>query len=355
MSENDPQDHQPDVQAYLCNQYLIRFIFVIYIQPIMPYKKAVRNITISGTSKIIPVSTEVKELGLGPKDTVVAYLAIPGSLEEYALDLATTFCNQGAYYVNEKYLTSKDCNPAGHPFENMLDDTNRTECELIANRLAALNYMIDTMRSYTKTMVSGPYAYYAEDLRTFVAKFDPSELVDDDEVSRNIKNLMTQINVLRACLNTPLFDFSPLDSVKHLQDYMDRALEDAVRLFHCAPEKREEECSRLNQEWQDEVNKVIYRDMYFIGLKMNRSEGGFTGRPEFSVISAPTHRMALESFSDENSQSYAFGPYMDESECSELVSYLRLKWKLEIKQDSDQSTVVQVKNLINEYNVMSGE
>ncbi len=345
-----------DVSIYLCNKYLIRFKSVIYIQPRMTFKKAVRNITISGTSKIIPVSSEVKELGLGPKDSVVAFLAIPGSLEEYALDLALTFCNPDAYYVNERYMCSRDSYPNGMPVENKFDESNKLDCQVVADRLEALNYMIETMRSFTKTMVSGPVSYYSEDLRTFVAKFDPDEVFDEDEITRNIKKLMAQINVLRACLNTPLFDFSPLSSVKELQRYMDRGLEDVVKLFHCPSEQREELCKKLNDDWKDEVNNIVYHDMYFVGLTIRKdSEGNPSGRPEFSVVAAPTYRLAVEKIHDESTSSYAFGPYMERDECADLVAYLKLKWKLELRSDSDENTVILVKNMINDYNIISGE
>lgn len=178
---------------------------------------------------------------------------------------------------------------------------------------------------------------------------------------------MVQINVLRACLNTPLFDFSPLSSVKNLQKDFDRALEDAVALFHCAPAEREELCKHLNEVWSKEVRNVIYRDLYFVGLIVPyhlEDYPVYDCQPEFMVVPAPTQRMAnerLQAIADERMEGgleayvCALGPYSEESECKDIISYLRIKWKMEIREPADQSTGKWVKNMINEYNVIVGD
>ena len=86
--------------------------------------------------------------------------------------------------------------------------------------------------------------------------------------------------------------------------------------------------------------------------------------PEFMVIPAPTQRMAKERVGElagetleDDMDSYvcALGPYTDESECRDLVSYLKLKWKMEVRTPADQSTLSWTKNMINEYNITIGE
>ena len=349
------------------NPYLIIFISVFNDMADMSIQRAVKNIGTSGTSKVIPVSQDVKALGLGPKDSVVAFLAIPGSEEDYALSLASTFVCPDVHYINDGFLNSRDRYPNGQNIENRLNRKTYDECELICRRLTAMQYLIDTMREFTKNRISGPYAYYNDELRTFIAKFDPDDISENDEACRNIKDLMVQINLLRACLNTPLFDFSPLASVKHLQKAMDRALDDAMALFHCSPDEREGFCRHLNDVWREEVSNVIYRDLYFVGLIVpfhSKERPVYDCQPLFSVIPAPTQRLAVEELKriavegSEEDMDYrlcALGPYTDESECSDLVSYLRIKWKMEIGTPADDSTVIWVKNMINEYNVMTGE
>ena len=72
-------------------------------------------------------------------------------------------------------------------------------------------------------------------------------------------------------------------------------------------------------------------------------------------MAAPTHRSALENMKSDDCRFYALGPYTDEEECRELVSYLKIKWKLEIRAHADEDTVVWVKNTVNDYNIASGE
>ena len=74
--------------------------------------------------------------------------------------------------------------------------------------------LIDVMREYTKNKVSGPYSYYNDELHSFVAKFDPDDIVDRDEVGVKIKTLIARMNALKACLETDLFDIAPLDSIR---------------------------------------------------------------------------------------------------------------------------------------------
>jgi hypothetical protein len=336
---------------------------VMIILADMSILKTVKNIGTSGTSKVIPVSQEVKALGLGPKDSVVAALAIPGSQEDYALSLAATFVNPNVHYINNMILCTKDQYPNGQNIENRLNKNTYDEIEIISRRLTAMQYMIDTMREFTKNKIRGPYAYYKDELRTFIARFDPDDISDPDENSGIIKDLMAQIDLLKACLESPIIDFSPLLSVKSLQKYFDRAMEDAFALFKCAPENRVEYCKHLNEIWSEEVSNIIYRDLYFVGLIVPFHTGEspvYDCPPEFMVIPAPTQRMAKEKVKDlagetleDNMDSYvcALGPYTDESECRDLVSYLKLKWKMEVRTPADQSTLSWTKNIINEYNI----
>ena len=63
----------------------------------MPLVKSIKNIGTSGTSKVIPVTQEIKALGLDVRDSVVAALAVPGSEEDYALNLASAFINPDVF------------------------------------------------------------------------------------------------------------------------------------------------------------------------------------------------------------------------------------------------------------------
>ena len=342
------------------NTYLITYLSVETIQSGMAIQRSIKNIGVSGTSKIIPISKEASELGLSVKDPVVAFLAAPGSPEDYALSLAGTFCSPNVHYVNERCLTSKDAYPGGAPIQDLLNDSTYEEIQFLWHRLDAMHDMISRMREYTKNKVTGPYAYFNDELRTFIVKFDPDDIKDDD-ITKNIKDLLSQLCLLRDCLDSMLFDMSPLASVKKLQFYFTRSIQDAAALLHCDPEKREELCKELNKAWEEEVSNIVYRDMYFVGLVIPYQEHpDFKefGQPAFSVVASPTQRMASEKLSsifinenDLTHETYVFGPYTEEEECRDLVSYLKLKWKLEIAKDADEDTPIWVKNMINEYNL----
>lgn len=200
-----------------------------------------------------------------------------------------------------------------------------------------------------------------------VAKFDPDDIVDKDEVGVKIKTLIVRMNALKACLETDLFDIAPLDSIKVLWKNFDRALCDAYALLRYPPDKREEYCEHLNDVWNEEVNNVIYCDLYFIGPIIpfhTEDYPVYDCFPEFMVIPAPTQRMAKEKLQktasetvDHGMDSYtnAFGPYENESECKDIVSYLKIKWMIDVGAPADHNTVALVKNMVNEYNIITGE
>lgn len=51
----------------------------------------------------------------------------------------------------------------------------------------------------------------------------------------------------------------------------------------------------------------------------------------------------------------AFGPYENESECKDIVSHLKIKWMIDVGTSADQNTIALVKNMVNEYNIITGE
>lgn len=83
------------------------------------------------------------------------------------------------------------------------------------------------------------------------------------------------------------------------------------------------------------------------------------------VIAAPTHRMAKEKLQKIVSETVyrgmdfctnAFGPYENESECKDIVSYLKIKWMIDVGgAPADHNTIALVKNMVNEYNIITGE
>ncbi len=139
---------------------------------------------------------------------------IPGSEEDYALNLASAFINPDVFYVNNRIMCCKDRYPNGQCIENRLNSRSFDECEQAYRRMSAMQDLIDVMREYTKNKVSGPYSYYNDELHSFVAKFDPDDIVDRDEVGVKIKTLIARMNALKACLETDLFDIAPLDSIR---------------------------------------------------------------------------------------------------------------------------------------------
>lgn len=333
----------------------------------MPLIKSVKNISTSGTSKIIPVTQEIRDLGLDVKQSVVAALAVPGSEDEFALDLAVVFSNPDVYYVNNRIMCSKDRYPNGQRIENRLNDVTSEDCEQAYRRMAAMQDLIDVMREYTKNKISGPYAYYNDELHTFVARFDPRELVYSDEDSSNIKTLIAQLDVLKACLNADVFGISPLKSVQALGKDFDRALKDVDALLHCSSEKRPECCKQLNQIWNEEVNKVVYSNLYYIGCVIPFHMEGYPVYdcfPEFLVLPAPTQRMAREKLqtiaydrlpTGMDVYFNVFGPYEHETECAEIVSYLKVKWRIEVCVPADNTTMDWVKKTVDGYNDFIGE
>ena len=354
-------------EKYTYVSVLITFISVHINMIYMPLVKSIKNIGTSGTSKVIPVTQEIKALGLDVRDSVVAALAVPGSEEDYALNLASAFINPDVFYVNNRIMCCKDRYPNGQCIENRLNSRSLDECEQAYRRMAAMQDLIDVMREYTKNKVSGPYSYYNDELHSFIAKFDPDDIVDKDEVGVKIKTLIARMNALKACLETDLFDIAPLDSIRVLRKNFDRALCDADALLRCPPDKREEYCEQLNDVWNEEVNNVIYCDLYFIGLIIPfhmEDYPVYDCFPEFMVIPAPTQRMAKEKLQKTASETVdrgmdfytnAFGPYENESECKDIVSYLKIKWMIDVGAPADHNTVALVKNMVNEYNIITGE
>ncbi len=347
------------------HSYLIIFISYIIMLEYMSITLATKNIGTVGTSKMVTVTQEAKELGLDVKDSVVVAFAKPNSQQDYALRLAGAFCNPNALYINDRVLCSADSDHSGQRIENLLNDSNRDELELINNRFIAMQQLIDKIREYTKNEVSGQYAYYSEELRTFLVKFDPDDLSEDDPIAKNIKETLAFLNALEACLKLPIYAHSEIDSVRKLSEYAHRAFQDTVRLHLCEPDKRKDLLKDLNKVWQEEVNNVVYKDLYFVGLVIpyHTVDGNriFDCNPIIETISAPTPRLANKKILDTHPDSdgvehirYVLGPYDDESECRALVSYLDLKWKMEIKKSADENTAVWVKNTINDYNILMG-
>lgn len=122
----------------------------------MPLVKSIKNIGTSGTSKVIPVTQEIKALGLDVRDSVVAALAVPGSEEDYALNLASAFINPDVFYVNNRIMCCKDRYPNGQCIENRLNSRSFDDCEQAYRRMAAMQDLIDVIREYTKNKVSDP-------------------------------------------------------------------------------------------------------------------------------------------------------------------------------------------------------
>ncbi len=56
-----------------------------------------------------------------------------------------------------------------------------------------------------------------------------------------------------------------------------------------------------------------------------------------------------------DSYTNAFGPYENESECKDIVSYLKIKWMIDVGAPADHNTIALVKNMVNEYNIITGE
>jgi len=332
---------------------------------VMSISLATKNIGTVGSSKMVTVTQEAKELGLDVKDSIVVAFAKPNSQQDYALRLAGAFCNPNALYINDRVLCSVDCDQTGQKIENLLNDGNRDELELINNRFIAMQQLIDKIREYTKNEISGQYAFYSEELRTFLVKFNPADITEDDLVAKNIKETLAFLNALEACLKLPIFAHSEIESVRKMSEYAHRAFLDAVRLHHCEPDKRKDMLKDLNKSWEEEINNVVYKDLYFVGLVIpyHMVDGikNFDCDPIIEAIPAPTPRLANKSICSIHPDSdgvehirYVLGPYDDESECKALASYLDLKWKMEIKKPADEDTVIWVKNTINDYNILMG-
>lgn len=333
----------------------------------MPLIKSVKNISTSGTSKIIPVTQEIKTLGLDVKDSVIAVLATPGSEEEYALDIASALVNPDSYYVNNRIMTSKDSYPNGQQIENRMTDNSFEDCEQTLRRMTAMQNLIDVMREYTKNKVSGPYAYYNNELHTFVARFDPTEIMSRDLDGSDIKDLISQLDVLKACLDADIFGSSSLFSVQALKQNFARALADANALLECSPGERDDYCKQLNAVWTKEINRIVYCDLFFVGLIVPfymDDYPDYSCAPVFSVVPAPSYRMAKEDLQNiakkminrgMDTYVHVFGPYEKETECSEIVSYLRIKWKLEVGKPGDYETAGWVKAMVDDYNRRMGE
>ena len=338
-------------------------IFMIFMSLI----KNVKKIGTSGTSKVVPVTPEIKALGLDVKDSVVIALAVPGSEGEYALDLASSFTNPDVFYVNNRIMCSKDRYPNGQFIENRLNGKTSDDCRQALRRMTAMQDLIDVMREYTKNKVSGPCAYYNDELHSFVARFDPDDIEQDDDDSEHIRDLISRLDVLKACVESDAFGTSPLDSVKALGKDLDRALSDANALLDCPPENRNECCKHLNDVWNEEVNRIVYNNLYFVGCMIPFHMDDYPVCdcfPEFSVVPAPTLRMAKEKLQkiaqdglsrELDVYSNVFGPYEDESECAEIVSYLKMKWKIEVGVPADSDTMDWVKNTVDRYNDLEGE
>lgn len=332
---------------------------------VMSIIMANKNIGTAGTSKMVTVTQEAKELGLDAKDTITVAFAKPNSPEDYALRLSSTFCNPHAMYINDKILCSKDRDQIGQQIENLLTDSNREELQIINNRFNAMQQLIGKIREFTKSEVAGQYAYYSEELRTFIMKFYPEQVVEEDPFQKKITELLANLDAVEACLKLPVFAHSEIDSVRKMPEYIHRAFFDTVRLLHCEPDKRKEYLRELNRAWQEEINNVVYKDLYYIGLVIPCHVKGddriFDCDPIIETIPAPTQRIANKSIRDSYPEDdglrnsyYILGPYDEERECRDLVAYLNLKWKMEIKEPADDSTVVWVKNTVNEYNIMMG-
>ena len=347
--------------------YLTSFISELIDIRTMALIKSVKRIGTAGTSKIVPVTQEIKALELGVKDSVVVALAVPGSEEEYALDLASAFTNPDVYYVNNRIMCTKDRYPDGRYIENRLNKKNIENCEQVLRRMTAMQDLIDVMREHTKNKVSGPCAYYNDELHSFVARFDPEEIEYGDDYNSNLKDLIAQMDLLNACLVSDVFKSSPLSSVGVLAKNVARALTDANALLACAPVERDGCIEYLNAVWSEEVSNIVYCDLFFVGCIVqyySEERPIFRWFPEFMVAPAPTRRMALEKLQnlatdmiDDGNKAavFVFGPYEDESECRDIVSYLKIKWKVEVNECADEYTATWVKNALNDYNNSIGE
>ena len=347
--------------------YSTSFISVLIDITIMALIKSVKRIGTAGTSKIVPVTKEIKALKLDVKDSVIVSLAVPGSEEEYALEIASAFVNPDVYYVNNRIMCSKDRYPDGRYIENRLSSRTSDDCEQAFRRLSVMQDFIDVMREFTKNKVAGPYAYYNDELHTFIARFDPDKIAVEDEAATKIKILIAQMDILRACLESDVFSDSGLDSVKHLQGCFDRALSDAAALLDCPPDERDKCREHLNEVWSEEISNIIYCDLFFIGCIIQYHANDLLDRarfPLFVVTPAPTYRMALEKLQElavdtigdgMQADIHIFGPFEDESECEDVTSYLKVRWKIEAGISTEQTVTAWVKNALNEYNNSTGE
>lgn len=335
---------------------------------LMPLVKKVKKIGTSGTSKIVPVTKEIEALGLDVKDSVVVALAVPGSDEEYALDLASSFADPDVFYVNNRIMCSKNRYPNGQFIENRLNSKTNEDCKQALRRMTAMQDLIDVMREYTRNKVSGPCAYYNDELHSFVARFDPDEITYEDDGSDWIRNLNVQLELLKACVDSDVFGTSPLNSVNILSKDIDRAMCDVSALLCYSSDDRDEFCKHLNNLWKEEVTNIVYCDFFFIGCicQPNSSEisSDFLSIPHFYVIPAPTQRIARdklrdiafrEGLKDIGFGVEVFGPYEDESECSDIVSYLRIKWKVDRNAPANALVGTWIMNALNEYNNSVGE
>lgn len=333
---------------------------------LMPLVKKVKKIGTSGTSKIVPVTKEIEALGLDVKDSVVVALAVPGSDEEYALDLASSFADPDVFYVNNRIMCSKNRYPNGQFIENRLNSKTNEDCKQALRRMTAMQDLIDVMREYTRNKVSGPCAYYNDELHSFVARFIPDEITYDGDYDW-FGNIDAHLDLIKACVDADVFGRSLLNSVNVLRKDIDRAKCDIDALSGCPPEERDERCKHLNDVWNEEVNNVVYCDLFFIGCICQPDSSAVSSDscsgPQFVVVPAPTRRMAMEKLKDiagktdgrSGSKVNIFGPYEYESECGDIVSYLRIKWKVEKNAPADVPVVAWIMNALNEYNNSVGE
>lgn len=307
--------------------------------------RVTKRIGAAGDSLIIPITKEAKEFDLGKGDEITAILGTTDDAAGHDYDFARMLSNPNGSYENTRWLTPIDSYLDGTDIPDHSDEAERDGVQTgdISLRLRVWSEVSRIIKDYTRTMTSTKYSRYSDSMHSFITEFDEKYYTESKNQVMSEQLFLVQL-IDEIVRNTRLFS-SPLKSVSSVADHLAIAVENAQDYRDAINDEGvddEDMLQLINEEWDVKVTGRKYPDMWYVVVESHFPiVDGYpeaTGYPVFHLVQAPGPQYVMDIVREKDHGyvdprieeaigSDIIGPYKDQDDAQDMLSYFRLTAK----------------------------
>lgn len=307
--------------------------------------RATKRISTAGDSLIIPITKEAKEFDLGKGDEITVILGTTDDAAGHDYNFARMLSNPNGSYENTRWLTPIDSYLDGTDIPNHLDEAEKDGVQTtdISLRLRVWSEVSRIIKDYTRTMTSTKYSRYSDSMHSFITEFDEKYSVESKNQVMSEQLFLVQL-IDEIVMNKRLFS-SPLKSVSSMADHLAIAVENAQDYCDAINDEGvddEDMLHLINESWDVKVTGRKYPDLWYVVVEVHFPiVDGYpeaTGYPVFHLVQAPGPQYVMDIIREKNNgcvdprveetmASDIIGPYKDQDDAQDMLSYFRLTAK----------------------------